>query len=97
VAGNPQRMVEMLEAALLHAKSMGLISEPTSWSGWGKQAGQTLRLFRDNDVNARFQIRLSPEKNKPQLDLFMDAPHIILLNRLRQAMLNRSPECSALV
>ncbi len=95
-AGNTQRIVEMLEAALLHAEGMGLINAPAAWSGWGKQAGQTLRLFHDGDMNARFQIRLSPKADRPQLDLFMDAPHIILLNRLRQALLNRSPECDAL-
>jgi len=94
--GNLQRMLEMLEAASLHATSMGLISEPATWSGWGKQAGQNLRLFHDDDTNTRFQIRLKPKADRPQLDLFMDAPHIILLNRLRQALLNRSPECDAL-
>jgi len=96
VAGNPQRMVEMLEAALLHAQSMGLITASTTWGGWGKQSGQTLHLFHDDAINARFQVRLSPKVGRPQLDLFMDAPHIILLNRLRQALLNRSPECSSL-
>jgi len=96
IAGNPQRMVEMLEAAMQHAKSMRLTSAPTTWNGWGKQAGQTLRLFHDDGINARFQLRLTPEADRPQLDLFMDAPHIVLLNRLRQAMLNRSPDKDAL-
>jgi len=96
VAGNTQRIVEMLEAALLHAASMGLISAPHIWSGWGKQSGKILRLFHDDDLNSKFLVRLSPKADRPQLDLFMDAPHIILLNRLRQALLNRSPECDAL-
>lgn len=96
VAGNPQRMVEMLKAALQHAESMRLVSAPVTWNGWGKQSSHALRLFHDDDLNARFQLRLSPKANRPQLDLFMDAPHIILLNRLRQALLNRSPECGAL-
>jgi len=96
ITGNMQRIVEMLEAALLHAESMGLISAPASWNGWGKQPGQTLRLFHDDDLNGSFLVRLSPKSDRPQLDLFMDAPHIILLNRLRQALLNRSPECDAL-
>jgi hypothetical protein len=96
IAGNTARIVEMLEAALLHAKSMGLISAPATWSGWGKQSGQILNLFHDDDLNSIFLVRLSPKADRPQLDLFMDAPHIILLNRLRQALLNRSPECNAL-
>ena len=96
IAGNPQRIVEMLEAAMQHAKSMRLTSAPTTWNGWGKEAGITLRLFHDDDINARFQLRLTPEADRPQLDLFMDAPHIVLLNSLRQAMLNRNPEQDAL-
>jgi len=96
VAGNSQRMVEMLEAAFRHAESMQLTTVPNRWSGWGKQSGQTLRLFHDDDLNARFLVRLSPKADRPQLDLFMDAPHTIMLNRLRLALLERDPELDAL-
>jgi len=96
IAGNTQRILEMLEAALLHATSMQLITKPHTWSGWGKQSGQPLRLFHDDDLNCRFLVRLSPKADRPQLDLFMDAPHTLLLNRLRQALLYRQPERDAL-
>jgi len=96
IAGDSKPMMEMLNAALLHAESMGLIGESITWHGWGKHSGHTLRLFHDDARNARFQLRLSPTSNRPQLDLFMDAPHTILLNRLRQTLLSRSPEFDAL-
>jgi len=90
--GNRQRILEMLNAARAHAERMGLTSEPMVWTGWGNQAGEPLRLFHDDDANARFQIQLTPKEDRPQLDLFMDAPRTILLNRLRRALLDRSPE-----
>lgn len=96
IVGKPQHIIDTLEAALQHATDMGLISAPITWSGWGKQSGQTLHLFRNEKMNIRFQQRLSPAQNRPQLDLFMDAPHIILLNQLRQALLTRSPKWHAL-
>ncbi|MDQ6970301.1 MAG: hypothetical protein Q9M16_07320 [Mariprofundus sp.] len=96
LTGNPQHILDMLDTALRHATSMHLISTPTTWSGWGNKAEQTLRLFHDDSINARFQQRLSPSADRPQLDLFMDAPQVILLNSLRQALLKRSPECDAL-
>jgi len=96
IIGNTQRIVEILEAALQHALSMQLIMVPHRWGGWGKQSDKTLRLFHDDHLNSRFLVRLSPATDRSQLDLFMDAPHIVLLNRLRQALLNRSPECDTL-
>lgn len=92
VIGNPRRILAMLDAALAHAQSMGLDSATITWTGWGKQAGKQLRLFRDDETNARFQIQLAPRPDRPQLDLFMDAPHTILMNRLRRALLDRDPE-----
>ncbi|MDQ7010681.1 MAG: hypothetical protein Q9M29_02560, partial [Mariprofundaceae bacterium] len=90
LAGNKSRILSLLEAAMAHALAMGLIAESFSWQGWGARAGQTLRLFHDDEINRRFQLRLSPKADRPQLDLFMDAPHTLLLNQLRQALLNRT-------
>ena len=91
LAGNKSRILSLLEAAMTHALSMGLIAASVSWQGWGARAGQTLRLFHDDEINQRFQLRISPRSDRPQLDLFMDAPHTLLLNQLRQALLDRSP------
>ncbi|MDQ6992659.1 MAG: hypothetical protein Q9M31_04235 [Mariprofundus sp.] len=96
IAGNQTRMIAMLDTALAHGISMGLIQSPISWLGWGKQSGKKLRLFDDEQTNNRFQLRLAPKADRPQLDLFMDAPHTLLLNRLRQALLARSPEQNSL-
>jgi len=96
MSGNRQRALEMLEAALLHVRSLGLSSSAATWHGWGDHSEKMLRLFYDHDLNTRFAVRFSPATDRPQLDLFMDAPHTILLNRLRKALLNRNPECDAL-
>jgi len=96
MVGSPQDVVAMLKVALSYGQSIGLIAEAISWHGWGNHANQTLRLFRDDTLNSRFQLRLSPDSNRRQLDLFMDAPHIVLLNQLRQAMRNRDPQQSTL-
>ncbi len=90
--GNRQRILAMLDAARMHAEQMGLATVPMIWTGWGHQAGTPLRLFHDDHANVRFQIQLTPKEDRPQLDLFMDAPKTILLNRLRRALLDRSPE-----
>ncbi len=97
ISGSKQDALEMLEAALLHTRSLDLASAAFTWSGWGKQSGKTLQLFYDHQLNARFQRCFSPRSNRPQLDLFMDAPHTILRNRLRQALLDRSDEYDALL
>jgi len=91
IAGNSTRVVAMLDAAMAHATAMGLVRSQIGWQGWGGCSGQTLRLFHDDAINSRFQFRLSPKEDRPQLDLFMDTPHTVLLNRLRQALLERSP------
>jgi len=97
ITGSKQDALDMLETALRHARSLDLTSAALTWTGWGKQSGKTLRLFYDHQLNAKFQLCFSPRTDRPQLDLFMDAPHTILLNRLRQALLNRSPEYDALL
>ncbi|MDX8390742.1 MAG: hypothetical protein R8M38_09660 [Mariprofundaceae bacterium] len=94
VTSNDQRVLDMLEIGLEHARGMGLCSAVMTWHGWG--VAHPLQLFRDQEMNAKFQVRLAPKKNRRQLDLFMDAPHIVLLNRVRQALLNRSPERESL-
>jgi len=96
ITGNAQAIVRMLELALSYGQSIGLIAAPINWSGWGKHANQRLHLFRDEAVNTKFQLRLSPDGNRRQLDLFMDAPHTVLLNQLRQAMRKRDPQQNTL-
>jgi len=96
MVGSPQDVVAMLKVALSYGQSIGLIAEPISWHGWGSCANQTLRLFHNDTLNSTFQCRLSPASGRRQLDLFMDAPHIVLLNQLRQAMRNRDPQQSTL-
>ncbi len=76
VIGNRQRILDMLDAALAHAQSMGLNSAAITWAGWGKQAEKLLRLFRDDAANARFQIQLAPAADRKQLDIFMVAGDI---------------------
>ncbi|MDQ6972908.1 MAG: hypothetical protein Q9M30_09680 [Mariprofundaceae bacterium] len=96
ITGNRQRIMEMLQSALAHANSMGLVDTLITWHGWGRLAGQTLRLFHDDETNRQFHLLLSPRQDRAQLDLFMDAPHTLLLNRLRRAMQERSPELGKL-
>jgi len=96
IFGNRQRILEMLDTAWRHAEHMGLLTTSMIWTGWGHQEGTPLRLFHDADENTRFQIQLTPKADRPQLDLFMDTPKTILLNRLRRALLERDPECDVL-
>ncbi|MDX8409235.1 MAG: hypothetical protein R8J84_04215 [Mariprofundales bacterium] len=93
--GQPH-LLEILNAALTHAQEMGLESQPKTWHGWGEIAGQPLRLFRDEKTNRRFQLRLAPKAARIQLDLFMDAPQTMMLDRLRQMVLQRNRELATL-
>ncbi|MDQ6951029.1 MAG: hypothetical protein Q9M26_05135 [Mariprofundales bacterium] len=89
INGQPQ-LLERLDAALAYAQAMGLEIKPKTWHGWGNIAGQPLRLFRDEKTNRRFQLRLVPKAARMQLDLFMDAPQTMMLDRLRQMVLQRN-------
>ncbi|MDQ6988984.1 MAG: hypothetical protein Q9M19_03805 [Mariprofundaceae bacterium] len=95
-AGSPSRIKSMLDMAMLHAEKRQLQRLPKTWEGWGEHAGQSLRLFEDEDLNQHFSWLFQPLSDRPQLDLFMDAPHIVCLNRLRTALAQQSPHLSTL-
>jgi hypothetical protein len=75
-----QYLLHLLNAAFAHARSLGLDEAPVEWNGWGRMSGKTLRLFHDDKCQRQFQTRLSPKRDRPQLDLFMDAPRNVLLH-----------------
>jgi len=96
VSGSPKRIVEMLKLGLMHAKQRGLHVAEKSWQGWGEKVGQNMRLFADDALNAYFSCVYSPAEDRSQLDLFMDAQHVVCFNRIRSALMQRSLQLPAL-
>ncbi len=93
IDADPRWLDALLTTAMRYAEQqLKLTSIETTWRPWGDTDGDPLRLFHNDAQNQRFQKRLAPRRNRRQLDLFLDTPRTILLNRLRSAVRNRSAD-----
>ena len=91
-----QEVAAMVLSALQDVDARPLTATAHRWYGWGACEGRHLRLFADAELEQRCLYCWSPQQDRAQLDLFMDAPRLVLLNRLRQAMVERSAQCEVL-
>jgi hypothetical protein len=91
-----QYLFQLLDTAFAHARNLGLDQTSVEWNGWGDMGGKTLRLFHNDKYQQQFLMRLSPKRDRPQLDLFMDTSRNVLLNQIRTALLERSADLDSL-
>jgi len=95
-SGSPKRIKNMLDVAMLYVEKRQLRRVPKTWSAWGEHAGKHLLLFTNQALHQHFSWSFEPEADRPQLDLFMDAPHIVCFNRIRTALAQQSPQLQAM-
>lgn len=96
LAGNPRRVLALLEAAAQWAGQLGLQPEPRDYFGWGAYARHRLAFLepewqRAEPLLATHYIRAGPAANGGQFDLFFDSGTTAILQALRACLRARDP------
>src|SRR5690606_9232533 len=95
LAGNPRRVLELLESAAQWAVRLGLHPEPCEYFGWGANAGTRLTFLDDEHgaseaLLATHYVRRKAEAAEgDQFDLFLDGGSTAALADLRAALRGR--------
>lgn len=95
LAGNPRRVLELLESAAQWAARLGLHPEPCEYFGWGANAGTRLTFLDDEHraseaLLATHCVRRKAEAAEgDQFDLFLDGGSTAALADLRAALRGR--------
>jgi hypothetical protein len=88
--GDPQRSRAFLEQGAAYAAALGLVAESFCCSRWGTRDGDKLRFSADSAFDRLFHTRYRKSADAPQLDLFMDATGVTLVNGVIGALVERN-------
>lgn len=87
--GDPGQSRLILERAAVYATDLELEAEYLDYSKWGDSEGSNLCFSRDSVFDRLFHTRYRKPVDTPQLDLFMDATGVILVNGVIGALKER--------
>ena len=88
--GNPAQGRAFLEQGAVYARDLGLEAESLVYSKWGGGDGKSLRFSPDRVFDRLFHTRYRKPADVPQLDLFMDATGVSLVNGITGALRERN-------
>ena len=88
--GDPQQSRAFLEQGAAYAKDLGLEGESLSYTQWGGGEGRRLRFSSDSAFDRLFHTRYRKPADAPQLDLFMDATGVTLVNGVTGTLKERN-------
>ena len=87
--GDVQQSREFLGQGAAYALDLGLIAETFSYAKWGGSEDRKLRFSPDTQFDRLFHTRYHKSAEIPQLDLFMDATGVTLVNGICVALKER--------
>lgn len=78
--GDPERSRLFFKQAAAYSEDLGLEAESFGYPRWGDVEGEKLRFSADPLLDRLFHTRYRKPADAPQLDLFMDATGVTLVN-----------------
>jgi len=87
--GDPQQSRALLEQGAAYATDLGLEADPFNYPRWGGGEGTKLRFSPVHLFDRLFHTRYRKPVDAPQLDLFMDATGVTLVNGVIRALVAR--------
>ena len=88
--GDLEQSRAFLEQGAAYAADFGLKAEVFTYSKWGGSDGEKLRFSQDSIFDRLFHTRYRKPVDAPQLDLFMDATGVTLVNGVTGALKERN-------
>jgi len=88
--GDPEQSRLFFEQGAAYAEDLGLEAESFSYPKWGGGEGKKLRFSTDSVFDRLFNTRYRKPADAPQLDLFMDATGVTLVNGVTATLKERN-------
>ncbi len=100
--GNAEHIQQQLQQAAAYLQQRGWQAQTIHYMAWHHDLAQTLskplRFSENNDLDGYFHKRYDKPRDRPQMDLFTDAPATSLVNGIIQELIDRnSPEARRLL
>ncbi len=88
--GDPEQITQLLQQAADYLQRLGWQAETIAYQTWGNESPRPLRFSRNSALDRCFHCCYRKPQDKPQLDLFTDAPVTNLVNGITQALIDRN-------